>query len=165
MVSWIKDFSNTYHAATKRWACDITVSWSSCLKTYLVTQVCILCLTIKETDRLMFLLVIYTTTSWWKECTGNSAAFGSNNPLWIAHWSSSIGSLPAGWQYVIILLQYARSAWLTSCGAALLHSGNMLSLVLTPGIRTISTAMNQVWEGAYTHSACAVFNLILHTSH
>ncbi|KAF8266534.1 glycoside hydrolase superfamily [Lactarius quietus] len=36
MVSWIKDFSNTYHSKTKRYP------------------------------------VIYTTTSWWKGCTGNS---------------------------------------------------------------------------------------------
>ncbi|KAI0290542.1 N,O-diacetylmuramidase [Multifurca ochricompacta] len=40
---------------------------------------------------------IYTTTSWWASCTGNSAAFASTNPLWIAHWASTIGTLPAGW--------------------------------------------------------------------
>ncbi|KAF8263037.1 glycoside hydrolase superfamily [Lactarius quietus] len=74
MVSWIKDFSNTYHSKTKR-------------------QVAIL---------------IYTTTSWWKECTGNSAAFGSTSPLWIAHWASSIGTLPAGWRYTTFW-QYADS--------------------------------------------------------
>ncbi|KAJ6557899.1 glycoside hydrolase superfamily [Mycena capillaripes] len=58
MVSWISDFSSTYHAATKRYP------------------------------------VIYTTTDWWKTYTGNSAKFGSTNPLWIAHYSSSIGTLP-----------------------------------------------------------------------
>lgn len=41
--------------------------------------------------------VIYTTTDWWKTCTGNSASFASTNPLWLAHYSSSIGALPAGW--------------------------------------------------------------------
>ena len=46
----------------------------------------------------MSLSVIYTTTSWWQGCTGNSAAFGSDNPLWIAHWASAIGTLPAGWR-------------------------------------------------------------------
>ncbi|KAF9547547.1 glycoside hydrolase family 25 protein [Agrocybe pediades] len=61
MVSWIKDFSDTYHKSTKRYP------------------------------------VIYTTTDWWKTCTGNSAAFGKTNPLWIAHYASSIGTLPAGW--------------------------------------------------------------------
>ncbi|KAI9449735.1 hypothetical protein BJY52DRAFT_1227610 [Lactarius psammicola] len=39
---------------------------------------------------------IYTTTSWWSTCTGNSAAFGSN-ALWIAHWATTIGTLPASW--------------------------------------------------------------------
>ncbi|KAG0018698.1 hypothetical protein BGZ80_006850 [Entomortierella chlamydospora] len=42
--------------------------------------------------------VIYTTTDWWKTCTGNSAAF-SENPLWIARYSSSVGTLPASWSY------------------------------------------------------------------
>jgi len=28
--------------------------------------------------------VIYSTTNWWTECTGNSGAFGADNPLWIA---------------------------------------------------------------------------------
>lgn len=43
--------------------------------------------------------VIYTTTSWWKTCTGNNPSFGADNPLWIARWGSSIGELPAGWQF------------------------------------------------------------------
>jgi GH25 family lysozyme M1 (1,4-beta-N-acetylmuramidase) len=64
MVSWIKDFSNTYQASTGRAP------------------------------------VIYTTTSWWKSCTGNSAEFG-NNPLWLAHYSSTIGALPAGWEQCV----------------------------------------------------------------
>ncbi|NEB80992.1 lysozyme [Streptomyces sp. SID14478] len=41
--------------------------------------------------------VIYTATSWWTQCTGNSAAFGSTNPLWIARYASTVGTLPAGW--------------------------------------------------------------------
>jgi GH25 family lysozyme M1 (1,4-beta-N-acetylmuramidase) len=40
---------------------------------------------------------IYTTTSWWKQCTGNAGGFQNNNPLWIAHWASSVGELPAGY--------------------------------------------------------------------
>ncbi|XP_006463298.1 hypothetical protein AGABI2DRAFT_208006 [Agaricus bisporus var. bisporus H97] len=43
--------------------------------------------------------VIYTTTSWWKQCTGNASGFQNNNPLWIARWSSSVGELPAGYAY------------------------------------------------------------------
>ncbi|TBU36833.1 glycoside hydrolase family 25 protein [Dichomitus squalens] len=72
MVSWIKDFSNTYHSSTGVYP------------------------------------VIYTTTDWWKTCTGNSAAFASTNPLWIARYSSSIGALPAGWSYTTFW-QYADS--------------------------------------------------------
>ncbi|KAF8556467.1 glycoside hydrolase [Imleria badia] len=63
MVSWIKDFSNTYEAKTKRYP------------------------------------VIYTTTDWWTTCTGNSAAFGADNPLWIADYASKLGALPAGCEY------------------------------------------------------------------
>ncbi len=44
--------------------------------------------------------VIYTTTDWWKRCTGSSASFGKY-PLWIAAYpsapSSSPGALPPGW--------------------------------------------------------------------
>lgn len=41
--------------------------------------------------------VIYTTTNWWKTCTGNSPLFGTTNPLWIARYSDEVGELPAGW--------------------------------------------------------------------
>lgn len=41
--------------------------------------------------------MIYTTTDWWRTCTGNSAAF-SANPLHIAnHNPVGAGTLPAGW--------------------------------------------------------------------
>ncbi|WFB11859.1 hydrolase [Streptomyces sp. LX-29] len=42
--------------------------------------------------------VIYTTTTWWRRCTGDSAAFGSGHPLWLARWAASPGPLPAGWR-------------------------------------------------------------------
>lgn len=44
---------------------------------------------------------IYSTTDWWKTCTGNSAAF-SENPLHIASYSSVVGGLPASWQFYSI---------------------------------------------------------------
>ncbi|KAF7316067.1 Secreted hydrolase [Mycena indigotica] len=72
MVSWIQDFSTTYHSATTRFP------------------------------------VIYTTTDWWTTCTGNSAAFAANNPLWIARYASAIGTLPAGWSFTTFW-QYADS--------------------------------------------------------
>ncbi|MFC8068484.1 lysozyme [Streptomyces sp. NPDC057293] len=42
---------------------------------------------------------IYTSTNWWTQCTGNSSAFGANNPLWVARYASSVGALPAGWDF------------------------------------------------------------------
>jgi GH25 family lysozyme M1 (1,4-beta-N-acetylmuramidase) len=42
---------------------------------------------------------IYSTTSWWTQCTGNSAAFATNNALWVARYSTSVGALPAGWGF------------------------------------------------------------------
>ncbi|MCT7353923.1 lysozyme [Streptomyces sp. 15-116A] len=41
--------------------------------------------------------VLYTATSWWKQCTGNYAGFAATTPLWIARYASSAGELPAGW--------------------------------------------------------------------
>ncbi|MFH8488605.1 lysozyme [Streptomyces longisporoflavus] len=43
--------------------------------------------------------VIYTATSWWKQCTGNYGGFAANNPLWIARYNTSPGELPAGWGF------------------------------------------------------------------
>ncbi|KAB8171043.1 lysozyme [Streptomyces sp. 3MP-14] len=44
-------------------------------------------------------VVIYTTTDWWTQCTGNNASFGATNPLWIARYASTPGTLPAGWGF------------------------------------------------------------------
>ncbi len=63
MVSWIRDFLDTYYARTGRHA------------------------------------VIYTTTNWWTSCTGNYSGFAANNPLWVARYASSAGTLPAGWGF------------------------------------------------------------------
>ncbi|WP_446666087.1 GH25 family lysozyme [Flexivirga sp. B27] len=52
--------------------------------------------------------VIYTTTDWWTTCTGNSTAFNSTNPLWIARYASSPGTLPGGWPYYT-MWQYTSS--------------------------------------------------------
>lgn len=43
--------------------------------------------------------VIYTTTDWWTQCTGNSSAFNQTNPLWIARYNTSPGTLPGGWPF------------------------------------------------------------------
>lgn len=75
------------HAAMVNWVKDFSNEYHSLTKRY---------------------PVIYTTTDWWTTCTGNSAAFGTNNPLWIAHPGSSIGTLPAGWKFTTFW-QYAFS--------------------------------------------------------
>ena len=66
MVSWIRDFLNTYKAKTGR-------------------------------DP-----VIYTNLDWWTQCTGNSSAFNSTNPLWVARYASAPGTLPGGWPFYTI---------------------------------------------------------------
>ena len=43
--------------------------------------------------------VIYTTTDWWTTCTGNYPGFANNNPLFIARYASTVGTLPAGWGF------------------------------------------------------------------
>lgn len=44
-------------------------------------------------------VVIYTTTDWWTQCTGNSSKFADTNPLWIARYGSKKpGTLPKGWK-------------------------------------------------------------------
>ncbi|MEV6007022.1 GH25 family lysozyme [Streptomyces sp. NPDC051976] len=42
---------------------------------------------------------IYTTTNWWTTCTGNTAAYASNDPLFIARYASAPGTLPSGWGF------------------------------------------------------------------
>ncbi|MDP9239396.1 MAG: FG-GAP-like repeat-containing protein, partial [Actinomycetota bacterium] len=41
--------------------------------------------------------IIYTTTNWWASCTGNNATFGATNPLFVARYNTTVGTLPAGW--------------------------------------------------------------------
>ncbi|MDQ0794016.1 lysozyme [Streptomyces sp. B1I3] len=52
--------------------------------------------------------VIYTATSWWKDCTGNNSGFGATNPLWVARYNTTVGELPAGWSYYT-MWQYTSS--------------------------------------------------------
>jgi GH25 family lysozyme M1 (1,4-beta-N-acetylmuramidase) len=53
--------------------------------------------------------VIYSTTDWWSTCTGNSSAFSSLDPLWIANYTASGGgTLPNGWGFYTFW-QYADS--------------------------------------------------------
>ncbi|MGS2618621.1 lysozyme [Micromonospora sp. LZ34] len=40
---------------------------------------------------------IYTTADWWATCTGNYAGFTGTNPLWLARYANTVGTVPAGW--------------------------------------------------------------------
>lgn len=46
--------------------------------------------------------MLYTSPSWWSSCTGNSNAFAGTNPLVLARWGSSPGTMPGGWPYQTI---------------------------------------------------------------
>ncbi|MFB9906318.1 lysozyme [Allokutzneria oryzae] len=72
MVSWIKDFSDTYRSRTGRYP------------------------------------TIYTSTSWWSQCTGNRGDFSKTNPLWVARYAASVGPLPHAWGFYTIW-QYSES--------------------------------------------------------
>lgn len=43
--------------------------------------------------------VVYTSYRWWDQCVGTAANFSRTAPLWIARYSSTVGSLPHGWDY------------------------------------------------------------------
>lgn len=46
--------------------------------------------------------VIYTAASWWNECVGTTGDFSSTNPLMLACYCSSPGSMPYHWTYQTI---------------------------------------------------------------
>lgn len=43
---------------------------------------------------------LYTSTSWWSNCVDGD--FSATNPLWVARYASSVGSLPAKWSVYTI---------------------------------------------------------------
>ncbi|NJP46108.1 lysozyme [Actinacidiphila epipremni] len=53
-------------------------------------------------------VTIYTATSWWSQCTGNTGDFSSTNPLALANYNGSPGPMPYHWPYQTIW-QYADS--------------------------------------------------------
>ncbi len=52
--------------------------------------------------------VIYTATSWWSQCTGNTGDFSSTNPLMLANYNGSPGPMPYNWGFQTIW-QYGDS--------------------------------------------------------
>lgn len=61
MVSWVKDFVNTYKEKAGRPP------------------------------------MIYTSNSWWTQCTGDATDFSKDCPLVLARYASSAGTVPGGW--------------------------------------------------------------------
>jgi GH25 family lysozyme M1 (1,4-beta-N-acetylmuramidase) len=51
---------------------------------------------------------IYTTNDWWTTCTGNTGDFSSTNPLVLACYCSTAGTMPFNWTFQTIW-QYADS--------------------------------------------------------
>jgi len=49
---------------------------------------------------------IYTSTSWWSQCV--SGDFSSTNPLWVARYASTVGTLPCCWGFYTVW-QYSSS--------------------------------------------------------
>ncbi|TVT59247.1 lysozyme [Amycolatopsis rhizosphaerae] len=49
---------------------------------------------------------IYTSTNWWSQCV--SGDFSSTNPLWVARYASTVGTLPYNWSYYTFW-QYSSS--------------------------------------------------------
>jgi GH25 family lysozyme M1 (1,4-beta-N-acetylmuramidase) len=52
--------------------------------------------------------IIYTTRDWWASCTASTTSLAGTDPLWVARYASSPGTLPAGWPTWRIW-QYASS--------------------------------------------------------
>jgi GH25 family lysozyme M1 (1,4-beta-N-acetylmuramidase) len=52
--------------------------------------------------------VIYTTNDWWSTCTGSKGDFSSTNPLMLACYCSTAGTMPFHWS-VQTIWQYADS--------------------------------------------------------
>ena len=77
--------------------------------------------------------VIYTTTDWWKTCTGNNGGFGKNDPLWIANYLASHGGpLPNGWGFYTFW-QYADSGSLPGDQDVFNGDHNRLKALATNG--------------------------------
>jgi len=49
---------------------------------------------------------IYSTADWWNTCTARDGSFAATNPLYVANYSGSVATLPAGWEHQTIW-QYA----------------------------------------------------------
>lgn len=109
--------------------------------------------------------MIYTTTDWWTQCTGNSSEFG-NQPLHIAAYSSWIGALPKSWSFQTVW-QYSSTG--PFAGDSNTFNGGMDQLKAlaygTPGIDPVAieriqaaAAANPSIGGPLGQVACGLAN-------
>ncbi|WP_168712620.1 GH25 family lysozyme [Streptomyces sp. A0958] len=63
-------------------------------------------------------VVIYTSPSWWNNCTGGWSGMSARSPLWVANWTTGTPSIPSGFPFYTVW-QY------TSTGAVNGVSGNV----------------------------------------
>jgi GH25 family lysozyme M1 (1,4-beta-N-acetylmuramidase) len=98
--------------------------------------------------------VIYTTTSWWSACTGDSAAF-SADPLWIASYGVPVPSIPSPWSN-LTFWQYSQSGEVNGIsGAADLDSlgpaqaSLMNTAIPAEQIQTLTSLASQAVPSGY----------------
>ncbi|WP_216363659.1 GH25 family lysozyme [Subtercola boreus] len=95
---------------------------------------------------------IYSTTNWWKLCTGNDPSFGSN-PLFVARWPEDLadgpGTLPAGWGD-FSLWQYASAG--TFPGDQDLFNGDYSKLHFWEGFLATGSPRSSI-AGGFVDSA------------
>ncbi|MBO0834772.1 MAG: lysozyme [Actinobacteria bacterium] len=74
--------------------------------------------------------VVYTTYNWWVACTGNWKGLWNKDPLWIARYSSSPGTLPGGYAFYTFW-QHADSG--RFAGDQNVFNGNISRLITLAG--------------------------------
>jgi GH25 family lysozyme M1 (1,4-beta-N-acetylmuramidase) len=97
--------------------------------------------------------VIYTNTSWWKQCTGDAAGFG-DYPLWVAAYPGSAtnnaGAIPSSWGTYSIW-QYSSTGPFT--GDSNVWNGDYASLALFAGTRPMGSFDSATIERTATSTA------------
>ena len=99
--------------------------------------------------------VIYTTTSWWNACTGDSSAFKAD-PLWIASYGVSVPSIPSVWGN-LTFWQYSESGAVAGIGGAVdldslgpTQASPINTAIPTEQIQTLSSLEAQDLPSGYT---------------
>jgi len=101
--------------------------------------------------------VIYTTTSWWNACTGDSSAFKAD-PLWLASYGVPVPSIPSAWGN-LTFWQYSESGAVTGIGGAVdldslgpTQASPINTAIPTEQIQTLSSLEAQDLPSGYTET-------------